>query len=150
MTQRLSGPVTNQVPALTCVALQTLHIEDNEAATARAHDPAILEGLYRIGDRGTVGAQHQPQQFMRERQRVVLRAIVHLEQPSCQPLFDAMKAVADCGLRDGGKIQIGVFEQRVEKGMAWRDCGAQKCLARYANGVAGELDDHVKRIGDLA
>src|SRR5204862_6511795 len=75
--------------------LQSLAIKDTDVSAPRGNETIVLKRIHRISDTGTVGAEHQTEEFVGERQFFAVYAVVGHEKPARQPLFDLAAAVGE-------------------------------------------------------
>lgn len=108
--QHRRHPVANEGVAFAGILFQSIRVEQRNPPTPGSYDAAILQGLYGTRNRRPVCTQHKAQQFVRHRQRIGLRAIVHIQKPPRETLIDAVQTVAERGLRYRRQVQVRIPE----------------------------------------
>src|SRR4029078_11445072 len=73
--------------------LQRLAIRDGDSAALREDQPASLQLMQRDRYTGTLRAQHDGEELVRQRQVVAAEAIPGHQQPSRQALLDLVQSI---------------------------------------------------------
>ena len=76
---------------------ESLSLQDLNPPVAARDQPVALERPQDNGDRGTLHAEPHGEEFLLERDGIVLDAVARLEQPATGPLGDVVQRVARGG-----------------------------------------------------
>jgi hypothetical protein len=96
-------------------ALEPIVVDDLDFAAPVADDALRLHRLGDHPDAGALNAEHLREEFLRQGQMLVARALAHHGQPAAQARFDGVKMIADAGLRDLFDDDVKVLENDVVK-----------------------------------
>ena len=107
---------SNQLITFTRRLREALPIEYGDLPSAALDQTCAFQLPGSNGDGWPLGAQHFGKEILRNQQYVPVTAVTHHEQPTCQPLLEAMCAVASHRHHDLFKKGLDVSGVRRETG----------------------------------
>src|SRR5215831_15309543 len=142
----LSDAQADQLIALARYLDETVAIENDDALAAYLDQPGTVKCLHRIGHRWPVHTQHFREQVLRDRQRVLIVTVAHHQQPSGEPLVDAMGSIARGGdqhllqermhmRKHQGSERRQLFHGPCEGNARNARCGAGSCTRNRADHI---------------
>src|SRR5271170_3063127 len=84
----------DQLIAFTRCRYEALPIKDRDLASAALNQTGAFQLTESIRDGWPLDPEHFGEQVLSNLQRVIVAAVTHHEQPTCQPLLEAVRTVA--------------------------------------------------------
>ena len=93
--------------------LQTCSVRDGDAASALLDQPSGLKGAGDHAHAGALHAQHLAQELVREGQGVLIRPVMHGQDPAAAARLDGMNSVAGDRLKRLSQEGLAVVQDQL-------------------------------------
>src|SRR5712692_7142229 len=105
--------------------LERRAVDDVNLAAAVADHSRALQQAGRNGHRGPADAEHLPEKFLRQRDRIAVDAVARLQQPATKPRLERMQRIARDRLLDLSEQQVVVPDRELPDGLAFARYGVE-------------------------